>query len=211
MYLVTQKEAAKWFNIDPRTLRKKIKDGDIEKEPDGRIDIEKWIPRQFSSLRETAAGRKSDNTQYDLVGERARLAKAQADKTELEVDVMREKLLPADAVLQEWQACVSACRSKLLSLPSKLAFQIATLKEASEIERFLKRSVGETLTELSEYEPVIEPDNSPGSKNVDTTTGADSKPVGRRKPKAKSGSKQRTRKVGNRSRSLSKGDDGRSK
>lgn len=208
---VTQKVVADHLGISTRMVRKLLEMGVFVKEPDGKLDLDKCRMAYLNHLREQAAGRKSDHGSYDLISERARLAKAQADKTELEVEIMQETLLPAENVLQEWQACISACRAKLLAIPSKLAFQISGLKEPSEVERFLKRTIGETLMELSDYDPPTEPDPSESIKDVDAPARADSKPVGRRTSKAKSGSKQRTRKVGNRSRPVSKGDDGRSK
>ena len=197
MHIVTVKEAAQWFGIDVRTMRKKLESGEVEKEPCGGIDIQKWVPSQMKKLREQAAGRISDKGDYDLVSERARLAKAQADKTEMEVDVMKKTLLIASDTLREWQNLLSACRAKLLSVPSKCALQIASLKEPKEVERYLKRAIHDALAELARYEPDIAADVETSSDSARATSGDDDKPVGRQKPKAKPRSKQRARKVAN--------------
>lgn len=197
METVTQKVVAEWLGMSPRNVRKYIEKGIFVKEADGKLDLKKCVIAYTKHLREEAAGRKSEKGDYDLVSERARLAKAQADKTELEVEVMRENLLPAEDVLQEWQACVTACRAKLLAIPTKSAFQIVNLQETHEIERFLKRAISETLTELSDYEPAPEPDDSESVPDVDTSARTKRKPVGGSAPKTKSGRKRRARKVEN--------------
>lgn len=87
---------------------------------------------------------------------RTRLAKAQADKTELEVQTLRANLLPAEEVLAEIQNMVTACRARLLAIPTKSAFQISALKTPQEIERFLKSQINEALHELANYAPEID-------------------------------------------------------
>jgi hypothetical protein len=135
------------------------------------------------------------DTPNDTYLERARLIKAQADKTELEVATLKSELVLVDAVESDWLNHVSACRSRLLAIPSKSAFQIATLKEPDEIERFLKRTIYEALAELSRDDDEIPDTPEKTTKRMDSTAGTNRKPVGGRKPKTKPGSKRRTRKV----------------
>jgi phage terminase Nu1 subunit (DNA packaging protein) len=61
--------------------------------------------------------------------ERARLAAAQADRTELEVKQICGNLIPAHEVLEAWEPIVIAARSKILALPSKLKTAIPKLTD----------------------------------------------------------------------------------
>lgn len=197
MHTVTQQELADYLDISARMVRYLLEEGVFHKEANGKLDKDKCRIAYIRHLREQAAGRKSEHTEYDLIGERARLAKAQADKTELEVGTLQGKLLLAEDVLKEWQKLLAACKAKLMAIPTKCALQIVSLQEPTEIERFLKRMIYEALTELSRYEPDIVSNGDSGSENTGTTARTDSKPVGRQKPKIKSRGKRRTRKVAN--------------
>jgi hypothetical protein len=72
---------------------------------------------------------RDDNPVLSLNCERTRLAAAQADRTELEVEQMLGELIPAHAVLETWEPIVSAARSKVLAIPSKLKTAIPKLTD----------------------------------------------------------------------------------
>ncbi len=70
---------------------------------------------------------RDENPVLSLNCERARLAAAQADRTELEVKKMRGELIPVHAVLETWEPIVTAARNKVLAIPSKLKTAIPKL------------------------------------------------------------------------------------
>lgn len=123
----------------------------------------------------------------DLTQERARLAKAQADKTELQLDVDKGKLIPAELVEEIWSNVITAVRARLLALPSKVSPMLALASEA-EMESELQAQIYETLTEMSEipeheYKQTGVRPSGEGFKKTSTTTKIDSKRVGGSKKK----------------------------
>jgi len=72
---------------------------------------------------------RDDNQALSLYVERARLAAAQADRTELEVKQLRGDLIPAHAVLEAWEPIVGAARAKVLAIPSKAKTAIPKLTD----------------------------------------------------------------------------------
>ena len=84
----------------------------------------------------------------DLTHETARHKKAQADKTELEVSVMRGELIPAEDVAGAWAEMVSAIRAKLLTMPSAICAVLVGLG-MRDIEREIKDYLYNSLEELS--------------------------------------------------------------
>ena len=94
----------------------------------------------------------TDGISHDYDEERARLTHHQANKTSLEEDVLRGKLIPAETVETVWGDMVSAFRAKILSLPTKTAHMMLAVEKLSDAEDILKDVVFEALTELSEYE-----------------------------------------------------------
>ena len=132
-----------------------------------------------------------------LETERTRLASAQATKTELEVEVIKGNLIPADHVKEVVDTMLSSFRSKLLSLPTKAAHAVLPLADQAEAENVLKEYVYEALQELSDYdsEKYCASNNKQISEADGPTTSTDSKPVGRRQKKVVEGSIKRTRKL----------------
>ena len=81
---------------------------------------ENWLLAYCGSLRETAAGRsQSAESELNLNDERARLAAAQADKVEMENEVMRGELAP-----------VATLEAVLMRAGGKVAAQLDTIAGA---------------------------------------------------------------------------------
>ena len=72
---------------------------------------------------------RADSNENTLSTERARLARAQAEKTELEVKQMRGELIPAAVILQNWTPLVGAARQKVLAIKTKIKTQIPNLTD----------------------------------------------------------------------------------
>src|SRR6202012_4270951 len=96
-------------------------------------------------------GKKSSHTDSHI--EKARLLRAQADKTELEVKALQKTLVPVAQLKMSWMMMLSAFRSRMLSIPAKSAHLLAPIDDNAEIERILRELIYEGLTELSEYDP----------------------------------------------------------
>ena len=146
-------------------------------------------------------GRHSKNDKLDLTHERARLAKSQADKTELEVEVLQGNLLPGEVVSRTWGDYVANCRARLISLPSTAAPRVIGT-DMAEAETELRDLIYAALDELKDYDPSQYGGNG-SSGEADKTDGkarrtaakANRKPVGRRKKGAVKRGKRRARKV----------------
>lgn len=188
---------ARFLNLTERRVQQLAREGILPKPDKGKYDLVRCVQTYVRYLQERAYG--SGVTAQDTHIERARLIKAQADKTELEVATMRNQLVAIDTVETDWLQHISACRMRLLALPTKTAFQIAVMTEPAEIERFLKRAIYEALTELanSHDEPAdILPDGTAeGGARVDAAARTDGERMGRRAPQTKPGGKRRTRKM----------------
>lgn len=134
---------ARFLNLTERRVQQLARDGIIPKPEKGKYDLVRCVQQYVQYLQDRAYG--SGVSAQDTHHERARLIKAQADKTELEVATMRNQLVAIESVETDWLQHISACRMRLLALPTKTAFQIAVMQEPAEIERFLKHSIYEAL------------------------------------------------------------------
>lgn len=90
-----------------------------------------------------------DGEKLDLSYQSARHKKAQADKTEMEVSVLRGTLISGETVRAEWADLVSAFRAKLLAMPTYLSARLVGLT-LRQIEQEIKDAVYQALEELVE-------------------------------------------------------------
>jgi len=133
-----------------------------------------WLKRRH--LR--GMGVSVDGVVYDYEKERARLTKAQADRTELEAAELRGEMVRSDWVIEEWGRMLGAMRMRLLSIPTKAAPRVRGALTDEAAAKLIEAEVLEALGELSDdgldsrtrarqerkqehYSPAASPDGKP--------------------------------------------------
>lgn len=116
----------------------------------GGFDLEACRLGYIRHLRETAAGRAGQDEGPDLVDERARLARAQADRAEMENAHRRGELIETGHMNALVTGCFAIVRAKLLGIPSKEAGAILRCEDSVEVEQRIRAAICEALKELSE-------------------------------------------------------------
>ena len=113
----TQMEFSTFLGVNQSTVSKAIAARILTKG----ATAEQWIREWFSHLEEIAAGRQSANgNSLDLIAERARLAKMQADKIQVELDEKFGELVPIENIILGITSTFSVLKSRLLGLPNYL-------------------------------------------------------------------------------------------
>ena len=108
-------------------------------------DLEESTRRYVASLRETASGRGGEEQVLNLTGERARLAREQADAQALKNAVARGENVPAIEVERAWADILRGLRSRLLAVPSRLRQTVPhlTTSDVTLIDRELRDALQE--------------------------------------------------------------------
>ena len=170
---------AKLFGLTERRVQQLARDGVIPKPEKNQYELIGSVRSYIEYLQQRAFGK--GVAPQDTHHERARLIKAQADMAEIDLAERTGQLVTVERIEADWIQMVTACRAKLLGIPTKTAYQIANLKDPEEVEKFLKRTIHEALLELANYETEdedLQAVESDGDESVDSTTGTDSEPVG---------------------------------
>lgn len=89
------------------------------------------------------------DSEVSLSDEKKRLARLQADKLEIEIATLKGQLLLFSDVEREMSDVVISFRAKMLSIPSKLAPELAMESNPMIIEERLRSEIKEALSELS--------------------------------------------------------------
>lgn len=134
-------------------------------------------------------GVSNGGAQGELSRERAMLAQAQRKKIELETAVLKADVIPSEVVKEVWSQLLSACRARLLAMPSRMATQLMTVKNHTEIEEITRDFIYEALNELAEFQAEQYRSKraraahlSSSDEDIETATEVDSEPVGESKP-----------------------------
>ena len=88
-------------------------------------------------------------TAEDLAINRNRLLKAQADLAEIEKQKQEGELIAKEEVKKNWLSILSVIKSKLLSMPNKVAPVVMTYKNVNEVKLILKDKIYDTLHEIA--------------------------------------------------------------
>lgn len=173
-------DLARLLGISERRIRELRDRGTIPDNGRGRYVLGIAVPAYSEHIRALGAGWKGEGEGgevLDLTAERARKAKEEADRLEMQNAVMRGELLARSdvdaAVIEDY----SRVRAKLLGIPSKVAPLVAATSEPREAEGLVKRAINEALQELSDPEALFDA----GAGLADGSEAAadlDSEPVG---------------------------------
>lgn len=155
--IVNKKMLAKILGKTERTLTEWQKEGMPIKKNGARGQSNTYDTEQVI---EWLLKRASD-TDSEMERARTRLTSAQADKTELEVEQLRGNLISLDNMKSLWGNVLGAFRARILSIPSRLTPQIATIRDPKKIDKLIKDALHDALNELSNHDP----ENPPQSKS----------------------------------------------
>ncbi len=139
-------ELASLLGVTLRMITTLIERDIVVKINPGVYDMGESVRRYCAHLRETAAGRGGEEQVLNLTGERARLAREQADSQALKNSIARGDHLPASEVLRTWSETLRATRSRMLAVPSRLRTELPHLTN-SDFER-IDRELRNALEEL---------------------------------------------------------------
>src|SRR3990170_4659147 len=112
---MTEAEFAAYVGRDQSTISRWLSDGVLTRG----ADAPTWLRELIDHLAGQAAGRRG-NGPLDLVQERARLAREQADKTNFELRRLRGEFAPLPLVCEAITTCNSLVKRQLLNLAHEL-------------------------------------------------------------------------------------------
>lgn len=169
---------AKLLDMTPRRVQQLANEGIIPKPKDrGQYEVVPCVVRYIKHIKAMLSGNAGD-----LMTEKARLTRAQAEKTEIEISRLNGVLIPLADAERGWSAMVGAFRGKAVTIPPRAA-PLLVGREESEIERILTDMIFEALAELADWKPDDDEEESTeraGQGGADCSTAAEdpSEPVG---------------------------------
>jgi phage terminase Nu1 subunit (DNA packaging protein) len=136
--MATNREVAGHLDISDRSVRQLRAKGVLPAAPRGQADLDECRVAYIRHLRERATGRSSDAADddgLDLVQQRARLAKEQADRIASKNAVDRGELVPVSAVTLAVVGLIELSKSRLARVPAIVGKTAPKLRERTSAPR----------------------------------------------------------------------------
>lgn len=146
MAALTSREIGNHCGIPERTIRDWQAKAIVPKTDTLAPAVQAIIAYYKQQIRDIASGSGDDDI---LQAEKIRLTRAQADKVELELAVRQGELVEAHSTVLVWSKYILSCRSRLLGLPAKVAYELAGVTDPALIQQILQEVVDEATRELA--------------------------------------------------------------
>ncbi|MEO0957086.1 MAG: terminase small subunit [Pseudomonadota bacterium] len=150
--LVSARELAPWLGLSTPRVNELARQGSIKRHDGRKYALREAIVSYIATLREGQLGR--TNSHPDLLEEKARLTRAQADKAEIQLAQTRGDLVKVDDVERAWSATLRDVRAGMLAVPSRVQQRLAhlTAHDVSEIDREVREVLAEIADEAEEVD-----------------------------------------------------------
>ncbi|WP_342269459.1 hypothetical protein [Rickettsia endosymbiont of Orchestes rusci] len=170
-------DIAKVLTLTTRRVQQLVKENILPAPVNGKYDLVSCI-RGYEKYLQQQAINKNNNT-GNLYTQKLRLLKAQADKAELEVQILEEKYIAVSEVELTWSNLLLAFRARMLGMPNNLTRQLVALNnDFAAVFQLLEEEIHTALLELSNYSGEEYDNNPEDSKDNSTTAEVDSISVG---------------------------------
>jgi phage terminase Nu1 subunit (DNA packaging protein) len=175
---------AKLLDLSERRVQQLSREGVIPKATRGQYDLIGSVRGYVRYLRDQAVQAQAGAPDYAV--ERARFIRARADLAEMEAAHKRGSVIDAVDVEAAWIAVLALLRTRLLSLPDRLAPQVFEQATVPDTRSLIRAAIREVLEDLAQPDVQIteahpEPDglSDPdadgqiGAEGADAAAGAD--------------------------------------
>ncbi|WP_305142490.1 hypothetical protein [Geobacillus thermoleovorans] len=150
--VVSTSEIAEIFGLSDRRIRQLEKEEALVKISRGKYDLKASVQRYIMFIKEQA---EKTEEELDLTKEKTLLTRANRQKVELELQIMRGELHRSEDVRRVMNDMLSAFRARVLAIPSKTAPRLLAQTDLAVVQDIIKKEVYEALQELSEYDPHV--------------------------------------------------------
>ncbi len=152
---------AKLLDLSERRVQQLSREGVIPKATRGQYDLIGSVRGYVRYLRDQAMSAQAGAPDYAV--ERARFIRARADLAEMEANQRRGSLIAADDAEAAWIAVLALLRTRLLSLPDRLAPLVYETGNLAGTRDLLRGTLRDVLEDLANSDVQSDPDDKTGT------------------------------------------------
>lgn len=162
---------SKMFNMTERRVRQLVEEGVIGRVGHGRFNLIDTVSRYITFLKMASEGIDENDVSESLEYEKWLHEKAKREKAEIELAHIKSEMHQSEEVEKVLNHMVMAFRSKMLSLPTKVALMLVNKNDPKLIEAIIERDIHEALKEISEYDPSLFVEITDDSEEIEIVEG----------------------------------------
>jgi hypothetical protein len=140
-------DVAVLLRMDPRSVQNAVKAGILQQVRRGVFVLGKTVPAYVQHLRKAIS---SDPQEVQLKAAKLRKTLADAEKSELELQLFKGQLHTSDSVLFVWSSRIGASRKRLLAMATRLAPHLAGITDQKEIYSRVQAEIETALEDVGE-------------------------------------------------------------
>lgn len=162
MKVYTAAAVARFLNLTERRVRQLKSEGIIQEYSPGLYDLRE-VTLAYIEYKSKGVG-----GSIDFMQEKAKLTKAKREFEELELKKRKNELIEAKEVETVVSTMLINFKSRLMSLPSKLAPIVSAENDKAKNFKHIKKATDEALAELSDFNNLfseLETETEEGGKN----------------------------------------------
>jgi phage terminase Nu1 subunit (DNA packaging protein) len=153
--MATIAECAKHLNLSERRVIELLEAGVVERKDRGAYDFDVVRVSYIRYLRQRALGtRERSDAELERAQDEARLAKAKADKAEMEAQEMRLSLIPTAQVHEVMPSIVAVVKDRVALIPKLAAKRAREARSIAAAEQIIRQEVNQALDDIGATEIV---------------------------------------------------------
>lgn len=142
-------DIAKALQLSDRRVQQLVQANLLPKPVNGKYDLAGCIRAYEKYINDSKVRNFASN---ELIEQKLRLLKAQAEKAEFEIEILKGRYVEASEVEFTWSDLIIAFRSRMLAIPAKLVRQLAAAgSDFAKLEKILEDEIYDALLELSKH------------------------------------------------------------
>jgi phage terminase Nu1 subunit (DNA packaging protein) len=149
-WVVSTSELSEILGLTDRRIQQLVKNEIISRVGRGKFHLPTVIGEYIGWIKSQST---ESDEELDLKKEKTLLTRANRQKIELELQIMRGELHRSEDVRRVMNDMLGAFRARCLAIPSKAAPRILAQTDLAVIQDAIKKEVYEALTELADYDP----------------------------------------------------------
>jgi phage terminase Nu1 subunit (DNA packaging protein) len=150
--IISIQDLARFLMLTDRRIQQLNREEIIPKNSDGQYEWPEAAQAYIKYTQQKTRGRPSVAGDYNT--EKARLVKLQADKAELELEVMNNNLVQVDDVSSAWVSMLTDVKTKLLTIPAMISPVVAVEDNPGVVQDIIDQSLRDALRDLSNYDEI---------------------------------------------------------
>lgn len=147
-------DLAECLGVSERRVRQLADEGVVIKTQRGRYDAKQSVRNYIEFLRQQERAKEENIEKIKVAREAEGLMHDQLRKrkTELQVRKMENQLHSSEDVAYFWNTMVLATKSRITSIPVKVAPLLVGIEDRKEVQSILKREIADALNEIADYD-----------------------------------------------------------